>query len=103
MLVPALWCWRSNAAEIYKIKMAMWIIRQMVGERILTDRENGEKGDNSQIPSYARVGVKVKLRSTLIDWLRSVELDLEASNRLQPDQTRWLLLVWLQRFWFIRL
>ncbi len=30
----------------------------MVGERILTDRENGEKGDNSQDTSYARVGVK---------------------------------------------
>ncbi|MGU6254759.1 hypothetical protein ACV16O_23435, partial [Escherichia coli] len=31
---------------------------KMVGERILTDRENGEKGDNSQDTSYARVGVR---------------------------------------------
>ncbi len=60
MLVPALLvAGAANAAEIYnKNGNKLDLYGKMVGERILTDRENGEKGDNSQDTSYARVGVK---------------------------------------------
>ena len=60
MLVPALLvAGAANAAEIYnKNGNKVELYGKMVGERILTDRENGEKGDNSQDTSYARVGVK---------------------------------------------
>lgn len=60
MLVPALLvAGAANAAEIYnKDGNKLDLYGKMVGERILTDRENGEKGDNSQDTSYARVGVK---------------------------------------------
>ena len=60
MLVPALLvAGAANAAEIYnKNGNKVELYGKMVGERILTDRESGEKGDNSQDTSYARVGVK---------------------------------------------
>ncbi|HGU0994453.1 TPA: porin, partial [Escherichia coli] len=62
---------------------------KMVGERILTDRENGEKGDNSQDTSYARVGVKGETQiNPELTGYGQFELDLEASNRHNPDQTR---------------
>ncbi len=50
MLVPALLvAGAANAAEIYnKNGNKLDLYGKMVGERILTDRENGEKGDNSQ-------------------------------------------------------
>ncbi|EMW3299808.1 porin, partial [Shigella flexneri] len=58
-------------------------------ERILTDRENGEKGDNSQDTSYARVGVKGETQiNPEMTGYGQFELDLEASNRHNPDQTR---------------
>ena len=61
----------------------------MVGERILTDRESGEKGDNSQDTSYARVGVKGETQiNPELTGYGQFELDLEASNRHNPDQTR---------------
>lgn len=60
MLVPALLvAGAANAAEIYnKNGNKVNFYGKMVGERILTDRENGEKSDNSQDTSYARFGVK---------------------------------------------
>ncbi|HCJ8843055.1 TPA: hypothetical protein NV796_003816 [Escherichia coli] len=59
MLVPALLVAdAANAAEIYnKDGNKLDLYGKMVGERILTDRENGEKGDNSQDTSYARVWI----------------------------------------------
>ncbi len=56
MLVPALLvAGAANAAEIYnKNGNKVELYGKMVGERILTDRENGEKGDNSQDTYYAR-------------------------------------------------
>ncbi len=119
MLVPALLvAGAANAAEIYnKNGNKLDLYGKMVGERILTDRENGEKGDNSQDTSYARVGVKgetqinpeltgygqfeldlesyarvgVKGETQINPELTGYgqfELDLEASNRHNPDQTR---------------
>ena len=60
MLVPALLvAGAANAAEVYnKDGNKVQLYGKMVGERILTDRESGEKGENSKIPLYARVGVK---------------------------------------------
>ncbi|MGC9914224.1 hypothetical protein P4I68_16195, partial [Escherichia coli] len=54
MLVPALLvAGAANAAEIYnKNGNKLDLYGKMVGERILTDRENGEKGDNSQDTSW---------------------------------------------------
>ncbi len=57
----------------------------MVGERILTDRENGEKGDNSQDTSYARVGVKgeTQINSELTGY-GQFELDTGSIKQTQP-------------------
>lgn len=91
MLVPALLvAGAANAAEIYnKNGNKVELYGKMVGERILTDRENGEKGDNSQDTSYARVGVKGETQiNPELTGYGQFELDLEASNRHNPDQTR---------------
>ncbi len=91
MLVPALLvAGAANAAEIYnKNGNKLDLYGKMVGERILTDRENGEKGDNSQDTSYARVGVKGETQiNPELTGYGQFELDLEASNRHNPDQTR---------------
>lgn len=91
MLVPALLvAGAANAAEIYnKDGNKLDLYGKMVGERILTDRENGEKGDNSQDTSYARVGVKGETQiNPELTGYGQFELDLEASNRHNPDQTR---------------
>ncbi len=91
MLVPALLvAGAANAAEIYnKNGNKVELYGKMVGERILTDRESGEKGDNSQDTSYARVGVKGETQiNPELTGYGQFELDLEASNRHNPDQTR---------------
>lgn len=91
MLVPALLvAGAANAAEIYnKNGNKVDFYGKMVGERILTDRENGDKGDNSQDTSYARFGVKGETQiNPELTGYGQFEVDLEASNRHNPDQTR---------------
>ena len=61
---------------------------ELIKEAFLVN-ENGEKGDNSQDTSYARVGVKGETQiNPELTGYGQFELDLEASNRHNPDQTR---------------
>ncbi len=95
MLVPALLvAGAANAAEIYnKNGNKLDLYGKMVGERILTDRENGEKGDNSQDTSYARVGVKGETQiNPELTGYGQFELDLEGHCCKVSDEAAFCLI-----------
>jgi len=91
ILVPALlMAGAANAAEIYnKDNNKIDIYGKVVGERIMTDRSEGHGEDNSEDTSYARFGVKgeTQINDALIGY-GQFELDFEASNDSNDDQTR---------------
>ena len=91
MLVPALLvAGAANAAEIYnKNGNKVELYGKMVGERILTDRENGEKGDNNEDTSYARFGVKGETQITSeLTGFGQFEYNLDASKPEGENQEK---------------